>query len=83
MSYQLEYGEATLQIHKDALFPGERILLIDDVLATGGTLSAASALIEKCGGVIDSVAVLIEIDGLGGREKYLSSGAKVSISVLL
>ncbi len=83
MSYELEYGEAILQIHQDAFELGDRVLLIDDVLATGGTLCAASALIEKCGAVIDSVAVLIEIDGLGGRERYLTSGERVPISVLL
>ncbi len=82
-SYALEYGEATLQIHTDALKPGERVLLIDDVLATGGTLGAATVLIEKCGAVVDSVAVLLEIEGLGGRENFISHGSKVPITVLI
>lgn len=82
-SYALEYGEATLQIHQDALLSGERVLLIDDVLATGGTLGAAAALIKKCGAVLDSVAVLIEIPGLQGHENFAELGTGVPISVLL
>jgi adenine phosphoribosyltransferase len=82
-SYALEYGEATLQIHQDAVNAGERVLLIDDVLATGGTLAAASALIAQCGAIVDTVAVLMEIDGLGGRAKYASAGHQASITVLL
>lgn len=82
-SYALEYGEATLQIHQDAINPGERVLLIDDVLATGGTLAAASSLISQCNGVVDSVAVLMEIDGLGGRAKYSAAGHTAPITVLL
>jgi adenine phosphoribosyltransferase len=69
-SYGLEYGVDTLEIHQDGVLNGERVLLLDDVLATGGTLKAASKLIERCGGVIDSVAVLLEIVGLGGKAKY-------------
>jgi adenine phosphoribosyltransferase len=69
-SYGLEYGVDTLEIHQDAVLSGERVLLLDDVLATGGTLKAASKLIERCGGTIDSVAVLLEIPGLAGKTKY-------------
>jgi len=82
-SYALEYGEATLQIHIDAFKPNERVLLIDDVLATGGTLGAAAELIQQCGAIVDSVAVLMEIEGLGGREKFLASGINVPITVLI
>ncbi|CAB4532646.1 unannotated protein [freshwater metagenome] len=82
-SYSLEYGESTLQIHKDAVDPGERVLLIDDVLATGGTLAAASALIEQCGGVVESVAVLLEISGLGGHENFAARFPGKKIEVLL
>ena len=82
-SYALEYGEATLQIHQDAVNAGERVLLIDDVLATGGTLAAASALLSQCGAIVDSVAVLMEIDGLGGRAKFSSAGHQAQITVLL
>lgn len=69
-TYGLEYGVDTLEIHQDAVLEGERVLLLDDVLATGGTLKAASKLIERCGGVIDSVAILLEIQGLGGKAKF-------------
>jgi adenine phosphoribosyltransferase len=82
-SYALEYGEATLQIHQDAVLPGQRVLLIDDVLATGGTLIAAAALIERCGGIVDSTAVIMEIDGLGGRENYSSRRAGSVVYILL
>ena len=51
VSYALEYGEATLEIHQDAIAPGERVLLVDDVLATGGTVAATRELVEACGGV--------------------------------
>ena len=78
-SYGLEYGVDTLEIHQDAVLHGERVLLLDDVLATGGTLKAASKLIERCGGVIDSVAVLLEIPGLGGKAKYNKEFPNVTV----
>ncbi|QIX28720.1 adenine phosphoribosyltransferase [Nocardioides sp. JQ2195] len=67
VSYALEYGEATLEIHTDAIAPGERVLLIDDVLATGGTVAATRELVEECGGVPHAVAVLMELTFLPGR----------------
>ena len=67
-SYDLEYGSATLAVQADAFTGGERVVVIDDVLATGGTAHAACALIEQVGGVIDEVAVVLELLGLGGRE---------------
>jgi adenine phosphoribosyltransferase len=82
-SYDLEYGEASLHIHQDALGHGERVLLIDDVLATGGTLGAAAELIQKCGAVLDSVAVLIEIAGLNGHENFARVARETPITVLL
>ena len=82
-SYGLEYGQATLQVHQDAFKRGERVLLIDDVLATGGTLGAATALIEKCGAILDSVGVLIEVSGLDGQKNYRTAGTKVPITILL
>ena len=82
-SYSLEYGENTIQIHKDAINPGERVLLIDDVLATGGTLAAAAALIERCGGVVECVAVLLEIAGLNGHENFAARFPDKKIEVLL
>ena len=68
VSYELEYGEATLELHKDAIAEGDRVLVIDDVLATGGTVGATRKLIEKCGGQVHAVAVLMELSFLPGRE---------------
>ncbi len=66
-SYTLEYGEATLEVHRDAIGPGERVLLVDDVLATGGTVAATRQLVEACGGIAVGVAVLMELSFLPGR----------------
>jgi len=68
VAYALEYGEATLELHADAIAPGERVLLVDDVLATGGTIAATRQLVEQCGGVVAGVAVLMELGFLHGRE---------------
>lgn len=68
VSYSLEYGEATLEIHTDALAPGSRVLLVDDVLATGGTLRATRELVEACGAEVAAVAMLMELTFLPGRE---------------
>ena len=67
--YDLEYGTATLQLHTDSIRPGQRVLVVDDVLATGGTLQAAVALVERLGGVVTSVAVVVELAALGGRQR--------------
>jgi adenine phosphoribosyltransferase len=67
MSFALEYGEATLELHQDAIAPGERVLLVDDVLATGGTGAATRSLVEMCGGTVTAAAVLLELTFLGGR----------------
>ncbi len=67
--YALEYGTATLELHADALRPGQRVLLVDDVLATGGTLSAAVALVEQLGAVVTAISVVIELAALGGRDR--------------
>ena len=66
---ELEYGKETLFIHEDSVKPGERVTVVDDVLATGGTALATCKLIEACGGVVDTIVVLIEIEALGGRKK--------------
>ena len=68
VSYALEYGSATLELHRDAVSPGERVLLVDDVLATGGTIAATRKLVEDCGGTAVGVAVLMELSFLPGRE---------------
>jgi adenine phosphoribosyltransferase len=67
--YSLEYGHDKLEIHRDAIHPGERILVIDDVLATGGTAAATVRLVEALGGIVLGVGVLIELDDLGGRAR--------------
>ena len=67
--YDLEYGTATLQLHTDSIRPGQRVLVVDDVLATGGTLQAAIALVERLGGVVTSVAVVVDLTALGGRQR--------------
>ena len=67
--YALEYGEATLEVHRDAVAPGDRILIVDDVLATGGTAAAAARLVERLGGTVAGIACLIELEFLGGRKK--------------
>ena len=68
-SYTLEYGQDTLEIHQDALAKGPRVLLVDDLLATGGTMEATIRLIEQCGGRIIELAFLIELTALKGRER--------------
>ncbi len=67
--YDLEYGSDKLEIHRDAIHPGEQILIVDDVLATGGTAAATSVLVETLGGVIAGLGFVIELDALGGRAK--------------
>jgi adenine phosphoribosyltransferase len=67
--YQLEYGRDKLEIHRDAIHPGERILIIDDVLATGGTAAATCRLVEALGGQIAGLGFLLELTELGGRER--------------
>ena len=67
--YQLEYGSDKLEIHRDAIHPGERILIVDDVLATGGTAAATATLVETLGGVIAGLGFLLEIEELDGRSK--------------
>jgi adenine phosphoribosyltransferase len=69
MSYDLEYGKDTLEMHADAIVKGQRVLIVDDLLATGGTMKACCDLVKQLGGEIAGIAVLIELAGLGGREK--------------
>lgn len=67
--YELEYGMASLEIHTDAVEPGERVLIVDDVLATGGTARATAQLVERIGGKVVGIACLIELGFLRGRER--------------
>lgn len=73
-TYQLEYGEDTLQIHEDAIKPGDRVLLIDDLLATGGTIIASAKLIRRLGGIVENAGFVIGLPDLGGYEKLESEG---------
>jgi adenine phosphoribosyltransferase len=68
VSYALEYGEATLEVHRDGIAAGDRVLLVDDVLATGGTADATRRLVERCGGTVHAFSVLMELSFLRGRD---------------
>jgi adenine phosphoribosyltransferase len=69
VEYELEYGTDSLEVHKDAIHSGQNVLIVDDVLATGGTAAAAARLVEKVGGKVAGLAFVIELDFLGGRDK--------------
>ena len=69
VSYALEYGEATIEMHRDSIRPGQKVLIVDDLIATGGTTDAMIKLIEQLGGEVVGVVVLMELAGLKGREK--------------
>ena len=69
VSYDLEYGKATIEMHKDSIRPGQKVLIVDDLIATGGTTQAMIQLIEQLGGEVAWIVVLIELAGLNGREK--------------
>ena len=66
--YELEYGTDTLQIHADAIKPGQRVLIVDDLIATGGTLVACRDLVRRLGGEVVGISVLVELEALGGRD---------------
>ena len=68
-SYDLEYGSATLEIHKDAIKPGQKVVIIDDLIATGGTLEAIVKLVERLGGKVSRICCLIDLPELGGKDK--------------
>jgi len=68
-SYELEYGTDTLEMHEDAVVPGERVLIVDDVIATGGTARAVGDLVDRLGGIVAAYAFLVELTFLNGREK--------------
>jgi len=75
--YQLEYGTDTVEIHKDAIMKGAKVLVVDDLLATGGTALAAAALIEKLGGVVAEMAFIVNLPDVGGEKKLRDKGYKV------
>ncbi|MFA5073103.1 MAG: adenine phosphoribosyltransferase [Nitrospirota bacterium] len=75
--YDLEYGTDRIEIHKDALKKGERVILVDDLLATGGTALASASLIEKLGGVVVEVAVIVDLPDVGGKKRLLAKGYNI------
>lgn len=81
VSYALEYGEATLEVHQDAFLTGQRVLVIDDVLATGGTAAAALELVERAGGTVAGFTVLMELAFLKGRERLDSHAVHALLTV--
>ena len=80
-SYALEYGEAVLEVQQDAFEPGDRVLIVDDVLATGGTVAAAAALVREAGGDLAGASVLLELTFLAGRKRLTT--ADIDVHALL
>jgi adenine phosphoribosyltransferase len=80
-SYTLEYGENTLEIHQDAIQSGQKVLLVDDLLATGGTAQASVKLIEQCGGEIAGISFVMELKELAGREKLAGQSVHTLLTV--
>jgi adenine phosphoribosyltransferase len=78
-SYALEYGTDTLEIHEDAVKKGQRVLIVDDLLATGGTARATASLVRKIGGTVHALAFLIELVALGGRERLAGETVHASL----
>lgn len=76
-TYELEYGKATVELHADACQPGDRVLLIDDLIASGGTMMAARKLIERIGGVVVEGAAIVDLPELGGSRRLVDSGLPV------
>ena len=68
-SYDLEYGSATIEMHKDSIKPGQKVVIVDDLIATGGTIEAAAKLVEELGGEVVKILFLMELQGLKGRDK--------------
>jgi adenine phosphoribosyltransferase len=68
-TYDLEYGTATIEMHKDAIKPGQKVVIVDDLIATGGTIEAITKLVEELGGEVVKIVFLMELEGLNGREK--------------
>jgi adenine phosphoribosyltransferase len=81
-TFALEYGNATLTVHADAIHPGTKVLIVDDVLATGGTVGATAALVERLGGEVVQVSVLMELGFLGGRQVLARQGLDRAAAVL-
>ncbi|ROR25264.1 adenine phosphoribosyltransferase [Mobilisporobacter senegalensis] len=80
MEYDLEYGTATIEIHKDAIKPGQKVVIIDDLIATGGTIEAITKLVKQLGGEVVKIVFLMELEGLKGREKLAGYDVRSIIS---
>ena len=80
-AYALAYGEAVLQVHRNAFAPGDRVLIVDDVLATGGTVEATAGLVREAGGELMGVSVLLELSFLGGRERLSTLDVHALVTV--
>jgi adenine phosphoribosyltransferase len=80
-TYELEYGTATLEVHADAFAAGDRVLVVDDVLATGGTARAAADLVHRCGAKVTAVSVLIELGFLNGRDSLTGLNVRTLLTV--
>ena len=81
--YALEYGSATIEVHRDAFEPGERVMIVDDILATGGTAVAAANLVREAGAVPAGLSVLMELDFLKGRERFAGAVPEAGIHTLV
>lgn len=80
-TYELEYGSATVELHTDAVLPGQRVLLIDDLIATGGTMMAGRRLLEKLGAVVLEGAAIVSLPELGGADKLTEAGLPLHVLV--
>lgn len=79
-TYDLEYGTATVEMHKDAIKPGQKVVIVDDLIATGGTIEAACKLVERLGGEVVKIVFLLELAGLEGRKKLQKYDVQTVIS---
>jgi len=75
--YTLEYGTDIIEIHKDAITPGDRVILVDDLLATGGTAHASAKLVEKLGGIVEEICFIVNLPDVGGHKKLVESGYRI------
>jgi adenine phosphoribosyltransferase len=80
-AYDLEYGQAEIEVHVDGIAPGQRVLIVDDVLATGGTAEATAELVERAGGVVAGIAVLMELSFLKGRQRLTGHEVRALVTV--
>lgn len=79
-SYDLEYGSASIEMHKDSIKPGQKVVLVDDLIATGGTIAAAAKLVEELGGEVVKIIFIMELAGLNGREKLAKYDVEAAIT---